>query len=45
MIALDAASKDKANVKGETNELYTGGRVLEGLIVSRPKVYERGRRA
>ncbi len=34
VIALDEQSRDKANVKGETNELYKGGRVLEALIVS-----------
>lgn len=32
VIALDEQSRDHANKKGETDELYKGGRVLEGLI-------------
>ncbi|KDN52579.1 glycoside hydrolase family 5 protein [Tilletiaria anomala UBC 951] len=32
VIALDLPSRDRANVKGDHDELYRGGRVLEALI-------------
>lgn len=32
VIATDEASRDRANTKGEKNELYKGGRILDALI-------------
>lgn len=32
VITADVTSRDKANIAGETNELYRGGRILDALI-------------